>query len=335
MAATPAQYRFVIAFPLIPVGLAFMGSFFLNDTPRWLASKGRGGEALAALARLRRTDSDAESISTEYEDICRRLNTAEESLEKVSSWTVIKEIACNPSYRERFLLGATIQTVAQWTGGNGITYYIPQIFVYAGIDGANNSLITSGAYGIVKFVFTMVFAWFLIDKIGRRRCMLIGLAIQCATHVYMSIYMALFMNSNNKSASDAAIASIFLYAVGWSVGLCTVQYIYATEIYPTRIRGVCYSVNMALHWFFQFAVVQVTPTMLVSFKIWGAYTFWAAICAIGLLFLGFWAPETKGVPMERMEELFQGRWFMGWAARINVGAESEDPSKGGRPVEAN
>ncbi|CAG9949471.1 unnamed protein product [Clonostachys rosea f. rosea IK726] len=33
------QYRLVQAIPLIPVGLALVGSFFLSDTPRWLASK--------------------------------------------------------------------------------------------------------------------------------------------------------------------------------------------------------------------------------------------------------------------------------------------------------
>lgn len=39
----------------------------------------------------------------------------------------MKEIATNTSYRKRFLLGAAMQTVAQWSGGNGITYYIPDV----------------------------------------------------------------------------------------------------------------------------------------------------------------------------------------------------------------
>ena len=193
-----------------------------------------------------------------------------------------------------------------------------QIFTYAGVVGSNTSLITSGAYGAVKLVFTLVFTWGLIDVFGRRRCMLTGLALQCSTHVYMSIYMSLFLHSGNKSASDAAIASVFIYAVGWSIGLCTVQYLYGTEIYPTRIRSVCYATNMALHWFFQFAVVRVTPNMFVSLNIWGAYVFWAMVCALGFILLGIWAPETKGVPMERMEELFAGKWWMGWKAKVDL-----------------
>jgi hypothetical protein len=91
-----------------------------------------------------------------------------------------------------------------------------------------------------------------------------------------------------------------------SIGLCTVQYLYGTEIYPTRIRSVSYDTNMSLHWFFQFAIVRVTPNMFVSLNIWGSYVFWAMACAVGFVLLGLWAPETKGIAMERMEELFAG-----------------------------
>jgi hypothetical protein len=73
---------------------------------------------------------------------------------------------------------------------------------------------------------------------------------------------------------------------------------------------------MSLHWFFQFAVVRVTPNMFVSLHIYGAYIFWALVCFLGFVLLGLWAPETKGIPMERMEELFAGKWWMGWNAKV-------------------
>lgn len=107
-----------------------------------------------------------------------------------------------------------------------------------------------------------------------------------------------------------------LTSVPQSIGLCTVQYLYGTEVFPTRIRSVSYATSMALHWFFQFAVVRVTPNMFVSLDVWGAYVFWALICGIGIVVLGLWAPETKGVPMERMGELFTGHWWMGWRAKL-------------------
>ena len=32
-----------------------------------------------------------------------------------------------PTYRRRFVLAVAMQTIAQWSGGNGITYYIPSV----------------------------------------------------------------------------------------------------------------------------------------------------------------------------------------------------------------
>ena len=188
----------------------------MTDTPRWLASKDRYTEALATLARLRGTDSSDATVREEFEAIEAQRREKVADLAGTSLKNVIKEIATVPTYRSRYLLVLFMQTVAQWSGGNGITYYIPQIFQYAGIKGESSSLISSGAYGIVKLVFTMVFAWGLIDVIGRRRCFLAGLGCQLAAHVYMAVYMSLQPSvASNKSASDAAIASVFIYAVGW------------------------------------------------------------------------------------------------------------------------
>lgn len=279
---------------------------------------------MATLAKLRASlRADDHEVRVEYLEMQERIAAKERLLSETSNyWEIMQEVWRVPSYRQRFLLATAMQTVAQWSGGNGITYYIPQIFEYAGVVEGDTSLITSGAYGIVKLVFTMVFTWGMVDIFGRRRCFLSGLFLQLVAHVYMAVYMGVWVSHDrvNKPASDAAIASVFVYAVGWSIGLCTVQYLYGTEIFPTRIRSACYAFNMALHWFFQFAVVRVTPNMFVNLHIWGTYVFYACICAVGLVVLGLWAPETKGVPMERMEELFSGYWWMGWKAKVDIDA---------------
>ncbi|KAJ5523966.1 hypothetical protein N7494_010616 [Penicillium frequentans] len=321
MAATRTQYRLVQAIPLIPVGIVFILSFWCPETPRYLASKQRHDEAKQVLARLRGTTPDDASILAEFEEI-DAYNKQRAELASISNWQALKESQINPNYRQRFWLLMAMQTIAQWSGGNGITYYISTIFQYAGITGSNASLISSGAYGIVKLVFTMAFTWGLIDYFGRRRCALTGLSLQLLAHIYMGAYMGLQPGSaDNTNASNAAIASVFIYAVGWSIGLCTIPYLYGSEIFPTRIRNVCYGTSMGLHWFFQFAVVRVTPNMF-ALDVWGAYLFWALICFCGLLILGIWMPETKGVPMEQMGELFDGPWYMRWNARV----KDVDPS---------
>lgn len=315
MAPTRTQYRLVQSIPLIPVGIAFGLSFLCPETPRYLASQQRHKEGKEVLARLRGKSINDKSVEAEFEQIDQQAREWAD-LKSVSHWQAFKESQSNSNYRQRFWLLMTMQTISQWTGGNGITYYVTNIFEYAGVTGSNQSLISSGAYGIVKLVFTMAFTWGLIDVFGRRRCALAGLALQLAAHIYMGVYMGLQPgSSDNKSASDAAIASVFVYAVGWSIGLCTIPYLYGTEIFPTRIRNVSYAISMGLHWFFQFAVVRVTPNMFASLHVWGAYLFWAIICTLGLVILGIWMPETAQIPIERMEELFDGPWYLRWRAR--------------------
>lgn len=131
------QYRLVQAIPLIPCGLAFIASFFLVDTPRWLASEDRTEEAMQALAKLRGRNHESDlskdddeatrDVRLEYAEILNQCQAKEQQLKGSSFWVIAKDIAKNPSYRERFFLGAIMQTIAQWSGGNGITYYIPQV----------------------------------------------------------------------------------------------------------------------------------------------------------------------------------------------------------------
>jgi sugar porter (SP) family MFS transporter len=319
MADTREQYRVVQAIPLIPVGIAFICTFWLAETPRWLISRHRVEEAQQALARLQGVAVDDPYLAQEFCALQQQIEANTNDTRERSTKDLFREI-WSPRYRGRFLLSLAFQTFGQWSGGNGITYYVPQIFQYAGVTGDSVSLVASGAYGIVKLLASTLTAFFLVDRIGRRPLFLSGLLLQMVTHVYMAAYMGEQPGSGqNKAASNAAIASVFIYALGWSTGLCILQSIYGTEMFPTRLRGICYAITMTVHWFFQFAVVRVTPNMLTSLNVWGAYVFWASICGIGFVVLGIWAPETKRVPLEKMDELFEGPWYKTWKAKASRG----------------
>ena len=57
--------------------------------------------------------------------------------------------------------------------------------------------------------------------------------------------------------------------------------------------------------------------MIANLRTWGAFLFWAIVCAIGLVLLGIMAPETKQVPMEGMDQLFAGPWYSMWKAKYS------------------
>ena len=127
MAATPSQFQLVQAIPLIPVGIAFLGSFYLKESPRWLQAKDRTEDAMKSLSHFRGLDARSEAIRAEAEEIHESLSMQSQTLKNIPIGTRIKEAVSIPTYRRRLLLALTMQTVAQWSGGNGITYYITNV----------------------------------------------------------------------------------------------------------------------------------------------------------------------------------------------------------------
>lgn len=119
--ASRVQYRLVIAISLVPTGLALLASFFISDTPRWLASRGRADEAVAVLARLRhgggkqqqQSEEVEMAVAAELEDLQRQIHDKAKVLEGITTWGIIKEIWTLRTYRTRFLLGCKFSALPQ------------------------------------------------------------------------------------------------------------------------------------------------------------------------------------------------------------------------------
>ena len=122
------QYRLVQSLPLIPVGLALVGSFFLLESPRWLAAQDRNDGAMKSLSHYRGVSVHSASVRSEAEEIQDQLSQQNQTLKGVKVITLVREVITTPKYRRRLALAVTMQIVAQWSGGNGITYYIPQVW---------------------------------------------------------------------------------------------------------------------------------------------------------------------------------------------------------------
>jgi hypothetical protein len=185
--ATREQYRVVQCVPLIPVGIALVATFWLSETPRWLITHHRMAEAQKVLARVHGLSPEDPVAIEEFEALKVQVEASANDTEERSTTDLFREI-WSPRYRGRFLLSLAFQTFAQWSGGNGITYYVPQIFQYAGVTGNSVPLIASGAYGIVKLLASTLTAFFLVDRVGRRPLFLGGLTLQLVTHIYVSTF---------------------------------------------------------------------------------------------------------------------------------------------------
>ncbi|KAF3197416.1 hypothetical protein TWF679_003198 [Orbilia oligospora] len=226
-----------------------------------------------------------------------------------SYWARVKEMFSEKSNRRRALLSIALMVWQQLTGTNAINFYAPQIFNNLGITGTQNGLFATGIYGIVKMVSCFCFLLVAVDSLGRRRSLIwtsIGMGI-CM--FYIGGYIRADPPKPGQAVPPAgyvALVCIFIFAALFQFGWGPVCWIYVSEIPTTRLRGINVSFAAATQWLFNFAVSRATPPMLVhvgrsgfgTYFIFGSFNF--AMC----VFVWFLVPETKGISLERMDELF-------------------------------
>ena len=125
------------------------------------------------------------------------------------------------------------------TGTDSLNYFSPRIFQMIGV-GDEESLLTTGVYGAVKFVTTIYYVACLVEHVGRRLPLIIGATIQASC----MLYLALYIRFAGEAAGDGdkippggvvGVVAIYLYAFGWSFGHSVACYVVAAEIFPARI----------------------------------------------------------------------------------------------------
>ena len=78
-------------------------------------------------------------------------------------------------------------------------------------------------------------------------------------HAYLAGYLKTYTSNKaavSKSASDAAIAIIYVHALGWAIGLYTLPYLFGAELWPNRIRSFGGALSQCFHWMFYFAITK-------------------------------------------------------------------------------
>lgn len=80
--------------------------------------------------------------------------------------------------------------------------------------------------------------------------------------------------------------------------------ILCSEIFPTRVRGVCIAICALVFWICDIIVTYSLPVMLSSIGLGGIFAIYAVVCVISFIFVYLKVPETKGMPLEVITEFF-------------------------------
>ncbi len=284
-------WRWMFASGAIPAIALLILLFWVPESPRWLAEKSRGSEALAVLARV-----------NGEEEARREMAVIEQTLAMESG--SIRQLFTG-GMRVALVIGVALAVFQQVTGINVFLYYAPVIF--KGIAGSETdaALLQTVVVGAVNLIFTVIAIW-TVDRLGRKPLMIVGF-----TGMGLSL-LGLGLSAYFQRTDVWALIFVLGYIASFALSVGPVTWVILSEIFPTRIRGRAMAIATVLLWVANSVVSQTFPMMDQSRRLIElfnhAFPFWlyALLCLAAILFVARFVPETKGKSLEEVERLWMG-----------------------------
>lgn len=279
------QWRFMLAAALIPSLIFFFLLALVPESPRWLILNDKLVQAKKVFARI-------------YEDEAaeKEVNIVKADIQKSSTKFKFRDIF-SKKYKRVVVIGIVFAAIAQLTGINIIFYYAPLIFEKTQVGGS--VLFQTVLTGIVNLIFTLI-AFTLIDRVGRKNLLLLG-----STIMGFCMFIIGFLFYENRLGNYFVLITVFVYIAAFASTWGAVLWVYVAEIFPNRIRGHATSFAIFGNWSANAIVSYTFPIMLVGIGAPATFFSYGIINLAMILFVSKYIFETKGVPLERIEERYQ------------------------------
>ena len=285
--ARGGEWRWMLGLGALPGAVLAVGMLALPETPRWLAGHGRVADAEAALHRLRGPDVD---VSAE-------LSALRADLQREQRSQLRGELK-RAGMRLPLIVGIGLAIFQQVTGINTVIYFAPTIFQGAGLSSASASILATAGVGAVNVIMTLV-AIRLIDRVGRRVLLLVGLA---GMTVSLCVLAGGFLLGTQSGAVGwITTASIAAYVGFFAVGLGPVFWLLISEIFPLAVRARGMSFATIANWGFNLLVALTFLSLIDLLGRTGTFLLYAALTVAAFVFSYRLVPETTGRSLEQIE----------------------------------
>ena len=287
----PRAWRFMLGIAAVPAAALFLGMFWLPDSPRWYALKGRFEQCRQTLLLGR----DAATADHEYGQIVETVKI--DAQESRGLGAELRILRAHPWMRRILLIGVVFAIAQQTTGVNVVTYYTPTVLANSGLTNSA-SLLASVTVGITLIVGTLIGIW-LLGFMPRRRMVLIGFGAVAVSHVCLALTFAL-----PESTVRSYLILVFLLCVDSSMTtfLGTSSWLILSEISPTRIRGFAMGASLAALWMANAAISFLFPIVVGAIGPIPTFAIFIVFNVVAFVFCARYIPETKDRTLEEVEE---------------------------------
>ncbi|KAL9617403.1 MAG: hypothetical protein Q9160_007807 [Pyrenula sp. 1 TL-2023] len=312
-----SQWLIPFAVQLIPAGLLAAGAFLIKESPRWLFFRRQREKALHNLCWVRKLPPTSIYIVEEVSAIEASIEE-QHSTVGLGFWQPFRSAIRSRRVLWRLFLGGMLFLAQNGSGINAVNYYSPTVFASLGIT---QSFLSTGIFGVVKTVLTLVWLLVLVDHLGRRPLLLIGATGGSLCMWYLGAYLKISpvsKTATNRTLTPAGTFAIFIfylwtafYTPSWN----GTPWVINSEWFPPAHRPLGQLSAAANNWLWNFLISRFTPQMFLAMG-YGVYFFFAALMALSVPFVWALVPETKGVPLEAMERLFEVSGPVGRANKV-------------------
>jgi len=276
------DWRWMFGSEALPIIFFIAAVFFLPNSPRWLATKGRDKEALDTLTRINGEERATEEMSEIQEELSQETGSFRELF--------------SPGIRTAMLIAIVVMVYQQLTGATAFITYVPVLMKEAGTLTNADAVLDLIFVNLPSLVITFVAIW-AIGKYSRKNLFLLGIVLIIALLGFM-----VAIEEYNLSSHFMLTALIVIVAV-FNMTLGPLAWLVVSEIFPNRIRNKAMSIAVTCLWIAGFSMIFIFPIV----KNWAIenygnktplYLMFIGINIFGLIFIWKKLPEMKDLSLE-------------------------------------
>ncbi len=292
--ATGVDWRIILGVGALPALLALALRTRMPESPRWLMLKGRYDDTREALDTL-----GMDASTKDIEETAGELKKTQREQAEKTSWT--------PGVRRALWVVGGFFVFQQITGINIPFYYGPQLmgeYLQSGrsaVDAAIAGIEAAAILGVVNVVATY-FAFRYIDKIGRRKLAIGGFL---GMAVFMVVAAWGVANLTGVPRVWVIMIGFSCFIASFAIGVGGTGWLIQGEVFPTAVRGRAAAMCASVNWLANFVIVQWFPTLNTEFGLAWVMMLLATLAVLAVFFVAAFLPETKGVSLEEVNEIFE------------------------------
>lgn len=273
------QWRIMFGAGGVPALFFFLMLFTIPRSPRWLASKGRLEEAKKVLKKIGELN-----VMAAFNDIQNSLKASQETG---------TDRLFQKRYAYAIFLGVSVAAFNQLSFINGYLYYLNDTLNMIGASfGGKFQPVIIGVANVVA----VTIAFFTIDKMGRKKLLLIG-SWGTAIPLAMAAYIAW-----TRELTELFPWSIAVFILFFSFSQGAVIWPYISEVFPNKVRSKGIALGSFTHWGLCAVAATVYPSIIAgSHGLSIPFLFGAVMMVVQFFVVMFFFIETKGVTLEEME----------------------------------